>query len=63
MSQNSNRNPKDDLADLLHKVQDNLVDDDVDDLGDQISELKGVLNETLGDLPFKFAILLVVAIP
>ena len=54
-----NRKPKDDLAELLHKIQSNLVDD-VDDLDDQISELKGVLNETLGDLPFKFAILLVV---
>ena len=44
-----------DLAELLHKIQSNLIDD-VDDLGDEISELKGILNETLGDLPFKFAI-------
>ena len=50
---------KDDLTDLLHQIQSNLVDY-VDDINDQISELKGVLNETLGGLPFKFAILLVV---
>ena len=48
-----------DLAELLHKIQSNLIDD-VDDLGDEISELKGILNETLGDLPFKFAIVIVV---
>ena len=59
MSQDIDRKPKDDLAELLYKIQSNLVDD-VDDLDDQISELKGVLNEALGDLPFKFAILLVV---
>ena len=50
---------KDDLTDLLHKIQSNLVDD-VDDFNDHISDLKGILNETLGGLPFKFAILLVV---
>ena len=49
----------DDLAELLHKIQSNLIDD-VDDLGDEISELKGILNETLGDSPFKFAIIIVV---
>ena len=49
----------DDLEELLHKIQSNLLDD-VDDLDDQISELKGILNETLGDLPFKFAIIIVV---
>ena len=48
-----------DLEELLDKVQTNLLDD-VDDLDDQISELKGILNETLGDLPFKFAIVIVV---
>ena len=54
-------NPEDidDLEELLHKIQSNLIDD-VDDLGDEISELKGILNETLGDLPFKFAIVIVV---
>ena len=40
-------------------MQSNLIGD-VDDLGDEISELKGILNETLGDLPFKFAIVIVV---
>ena len=59
MSQDIDRKPKDDLVELLHKIQSNLVDD-VDDSDDHISELKGILNETLGDLPFKFAILLVV---
>ena len=49
----------DDLAELLDKIQSNLIDD-VDDLGDKISELKGILNETLGDSPFKFAIVIVV---
>ena len=48
-----------DTIELLHKIQSNLLDD-VDDLDDQISELKGLLNETLGDLPFKFAIVIVV---
>ena len=50
---------KDDLTDLLHQIQSNLVDY-VDDTNDQINELKGVLNETLGGLPFKFAILFIV---
>ena len=58
-----------DTTELLQKIQSNLLDG-ADDLDDQISELKGLLNETLGDqkkkkkkkgdLPFKFAIVIVV---
>ena len=47
------------LTVLINNVRSNLVDD-ADDLGDMVNELKGFLNETLGDLPFKFAITLVV---
>ena len=48
-----------DLKDLINNVYINLVDD-ADDLGDQVNELRGFLNETLGNLPFVFAIVLVV---
>ena len=58
MSQDISHKSQDDLTNLLHKIQHNLVHD-VDDF-DQFRELKGVLNETLGGPPFKIAIVLVV---
>ena len=50
--------PRPTLTVLINDIHSNLVDD-ADDLGDKVNELKGVLNETLGDLPFKCAIILV----
>ena len=50
---------EDKLEDITNGIHSNLVDN-ADDLGDQISELKGFLSETLGDLPFKVAIIIVV---
>ena len=47
------------LTDLINDIRSHLVDD-ADDLGDKVKQLKGVLNETPGDLPFKCAIILVV---
>ena len=47
------------LTVLINDIHSKLVDD-ADDLGSKVNELKGFLNETLGDLPFKCAIILVV---
>ena len=59
MSQDISHKSQDDLTNLLQKIQHNLVHD-VDDFDDQLRQLRGVLNETLGGLPFKIAIVLVV---
>ena len=50
-----------DLKALINNMFSNLLDD-ANDLGDQVNELRGFLNETLGNLPFIFAIMLVVII-
>ena len=51
--------PQKDLKELIHNVYCNLVDD-ADNLGGKVNELRGFLNETLGNLPFIFAIILLV---
>ena len=44
---------------LGRKIRMNL-EDELDDAGDQLSQLKGFLSEILGDLPFKCAIVFII---
>ena len=48
-----------DVKNVAEKVKEDLADS-VDDFSEQLHELKGILSEALGDLPFKVAIIIVV---
>ena len=53
----------DDLSNTIEDVTGEVVADleeTFDDVGGQLQELKGILSEALGDLPFKLAIVLIV---
>ena len=50
-------------ADHIKEFKDELeanLEENLDDVSEQFQELKGILSESLGDLPFKCAILLIV---
>lgn len=51
---------KSNIEELKHDVEENL-EGSIDEFSDQLQDLKGILSETLGDLPFKFAILVIMA--
>ena len=48
------------LRNFVNKLGSTLDNDGLDDIGDQLNELKGILSESLGDFPFKCAIIVVV---
>jgi len=50
---------KEKVFELGTKIKMNL-EDELDDAGDQLSQLKGFLSEILGDLPFKCAIVFII---
>ena len=51
---------KSNIEELKHDVGENL-EGSIDEFSDQLQDLKGILSETLGDLSFKFAILVIMA--
>ena len=50
----------DDIPQLAEDIKKDFADSVLDDFSKQLNELKGILGEALGDVPFKCAILLVV---